>query len=247
MSRSFRRPFVVPPKQSLTFSYPFHYLLPATILTRRSGLVIYEKDLHLISYFECTHLYILSTQNRTQFGIHMSSSVTMIVTIENGRNRASNRMSINRLSGAPAHFSAFEPASLYEVVAEEEKSRHREEPLPDNFPGLELKDLGLPQAPQPGDPMDRLPTNEREILIRQVHHPTADMRYLQLYRYASRKEIIICCIPALSAIIAGILVPMMTVSSYIFRLVEWTVTILRWFLVSLRQPFKMSSCIPSPM
>ncbi|KAF2488594.1 ATP-binding cassette transporter ABC4 [Lophium mytilinum] len=59
--------------------------------------------------------------------------------------------------------------------------------------------------------MDLLPPNEKEILVRQVHHPTADVRYLQLYRYASRKEIIICWISVFAAIIAGILVPMMTV------------------------------------
>ena len=62
------------------------------------------------------------------------------------------------------------------------------------------------------DPLQQLPDHEREILERQIHVAEAPVNYITLYRYASRKDLVLITFGGISAIIGGALLPMFTVS-----------------------------------
>lgn len=61
------------------------------------------------------------------------------------------------------------------------------------------------------DPFKHLPEPEQEILRRQLDLPAVNVTYMTLYRYATRKDRIVLLIAGLSAVIAGALLPLMTV------------------------------------
>ena len=60
-----------------------------------------------------------------------------------------------------------------------------------------------------------LPPNEKEIVKRQLAIPSVTVTYKTLYRYATRNDLIIVAISAISAIAAGAVTPLMTVCSKI--------------------------------
>lgn len=62
------------------------------------------------------------------------------------------------------------------------------------------------------EPLKQLPSQEREVLERQLYVPEASVNYLSLYRYASRKDLAIIIFGCICAIIGGALLPMFTVS-----------------------------------
>lgn len=62
------------------------------------------------------------------------------------------------------------------------------------------------------EPLKQLPSQEREILERQLYVPEASVNYISLYRYASRKDLAIIIFGCICAIIGGALLPMFTVS-----------------------------------
>lgn len=57
-----------------------------------------------------------------------------------------------------------------------------------------------------------LPPHEREIVKRQLHIPSVTVTYKNLFRYATRNDLIIIYVSALCAIIGGAVTPLMTVS-----------------------------------
>ncbi|KAI0128530.1 P-loop containing nucleoside triphosphate hydrolase protein [Xylariales sp. AK1849] len=61
------------------------------------------------------------------------------------------------------------------------------------------------------DPFRNLPTNEAEILKRQVETPDIKVGVAILYRYASRNDILIIIVSAICAIAGGAALPLMTV------------------------------------
>ncbi|EZF95025.1 hypothetical protein H113_04572 [Trichophyton rubrum MR1459] len=60
-------------------------------------------------------------------------------------------------------------------------------------------------------PFKHLPQHERLILKRQVDLPATNVNYMALYRYAIRNDKIVLVLASVAAIIAGALMPMMTV------------------------------------
>lgn len=56
-----------------------------------------------------------------------------------------------------------------------------------------------------------LPPHEREIVKRQLHIPSVTVTYKNLFRYATRHDLIIIYVSALCAIIGGAVMPLMTV------------------------------------
>lgn len=61
------------------------------------------------------------------------------------------------------------------------------------------------------DPFAHLPENEQQILKRQLDIPPVKVGFFDLYRFATRNDLIIVSISALAAIIGGALMPLMTV------------------------------------
>ena len=62
------------------------------------------------------------------------------------------------------------------------------------------------------EPLKQLQSQEREILERQLYVPEASVNYISLYRYASRKDLVVIIFGCICAIIGGALLPMFTVS-----------------------------------
>jgi ATP-binding cassette subfamily B (MDR/TAP) protein 1 len=56
-----------------------------------------------------------------------------------------------------------------------------------------------------------LPEQEKEILKRQLDAPKVKISFFGLYRYASRLDLLVIAISALSAIVAGAAMPLFTV------------------------------------
>lgn len=63
------------------------------------------------------------------------------------------------------------------------------------------------------EPFKHLPAHEAEILKRQVFVPEVKVGYQTLYRYATTWDLIIVAISALCSIVAGAVLPLMTVKS----------------------------------
>lgn len=60
-----------------------------------------------------------------------------------------------------------------------------------------------------------LPPHEREIVKKQLHVPPVVVTYKDLFRYATRNDLIIIYVSALCAIIGGAVMPLMTVSFWV--------------------------------
>ena len=61
------------------------------------------------------------------------------------------------------------------------------------------------------DPFAHLPPHEREIVKKQLHVPEVTVTYVTLFRYATTVDLLIIAFSALACIIAGALLPLMTV------------------------------------
>ncbi|KAF2861862.1 putative multidrug resistance protein 1, 2 [Piedraia hortae CBS 480.64] len=61
------------------------------------------------------------------------------------------------------------------------------------------------------DPFQHLPAHEAEVLKRQVDAPTSKLGYKDLYRYATRNDILIMLLSTICAIAGGAAMPLMTV------------------------------------
>ena len=73
-------------------------------------------------------------------------------------------------------------------------------------------DSRLINAPEnDNDDLSRLPEHEQAIIKRQLEVPPVKVTFTSLYRYATKKDLIIIAISALCAIAAGAAVPLMTV------------------------------------
>lgn len=60
-----------------------------------------------------------------------------------------------------------------------------------------------------------LPPHEKAIIKKQLHVPSVSVNYKNLFRYATRNDLIIIYISALCAIAAGAAMPLMTVSFWV--------------------------------
>ncbi|KAG8157696.1 hypothetical protein KVR01_012358 [Diaporthe batatas] len=78
-------------------------------------------------------------------------------------------------------------------------------------PTVETKGGSTPQVVEVEDPFKHLPDHEKQILKRQLDVPAVKITYITLYRYATSKDKAILAVASVAAVIAGILVPMMTV------------------------------------
>lgn len=65
--------------------------------------------------------------------------------------------------------------------------------------------------PDVQDPLAHLPEHERSIIKRQVDLPDVKVGIKALYRYSTRNDLIIMAVSALCSIIAGAVMPLMTV------------------------------------
>jgi len=61
------------------------------------------------------------------------------------------------------------------------------------------------------DPLGHLPPEEAEIIRKQLDIPNVNLNYFSLFRYASRNDIIIIVISAITAVIGGAAMPLMTI------------------------------------
>jgi len=61
------------------------------------------------------------------------------------------------------------------------------------------------------DPLGHLPPEEAEIIRKQLDIPEVDLNYFSLFRFASRNDIIIIVISAITAVIGGAAMPLMTI------------------------------------
>jgi len=66
------------------------------------------------------------------------------------------------------------------------------------------------------DPFKHLPEHEKTILKLQTEVPEVKVNYLTLYRYATKMDIVILMVSAISAIAAGAAMPLMTVSTPLY-------------------------------
>lgn len=61
------------------------------------------------------------------------------------------------------------------------------------------------------DPLAHLPPNEQEIIRRQLEIPEVKLNYFTLFRYATKNDLILIFTAALASIIAGAVMPLMTI------------------------------------
>lgn len=63
----------------------------------------------------------------------------------------------------------------------------------------------------PEDPLEHLPPSEREIIRKQLEMPAVELGYFTLYRFATTNDLILIFSAALASIIAGAVLPLMTI------------------------------------
>lgn len=61
------------------------------------------------------------------------------------------------------------------------------------------------------DPLQHLPPNEKEIIKRQLDMPDVKLNYFSLYRFATTNDLIFIFTGCIASIIAGAVMPLMTV------------------------------------
>lgn len=61
------------------------------------------------------------------------------------------------------------------------------------------------------DALDHLPPNERVIIERQLVMPEVKLNYFTLFRFATRNDLVLIFTAALASIIAGAVMPLMTI------------------------------------
>ncbi|KAJ4390616.1 GTPase-activating protein [Gnomoniopsis smithogilvyi] len=103
-----------------------------------------------------------------------------------------------------------EPSQAPNQAPGQAASQARQDANPSQ-PKVETKGGSTPQDVEVEDPFKHLPDHEKQILKRQLDVPAVKITYITLYRYATSKDKAILAVASVAAIIAGILVPMMTV------------------------------------
>lgn len=61
------------------------------------------------------------------------------------------------------------------------------------------------------DPLGHLPPNERDIIRKQLEMPEVKLSYFTLFRFATTNDLILIAAAALASIIAGAVLPLMTI------------------------------------
>ncbi|KAK4543161.1 hypothetical protein LTR36_005939 [Oleoguttula mirabilis] len=118
--------------------------------------------------------------------------------------------------------SSNDGASRDEIdVADQEKAMLGQTPFPmqmsvEPAPPLHRLDSRPPQSQKGAeqkeqDPLAHLPEHEAAILRRQLEIPPVKLSYKDLYRYATRNDLIIMAVSGICAIIGGAVMPLMTI------------------------------------
>ncbi|KAI9837523.1 MAG: GTPase-activating protein [Sarea resinae] len=105
-------------------------------------------------------------------------------------------------------------SSSNNIVDEKEGTRGhtREMHRKEQSSGTEKMDSNIIKvAENGGDPLDGLPTHDKEVLAGQLEIPPVKVGYTTLFRYATRNDIIIIITSAILSIAAGVITPLMTV------------------------------------
>lgn len=104
--------------------------------------------------------------------------------------------------------------NLQEKPMADSSSDHSTSEHDANLNRLDSKIVKTRDAPLGDAAFAHLLEHEREILKRQLDIPNVKVSYKTLYRYATRWDLIITFVSAVSAIAGGAVLPLMTVSSY---------------------------------
>lgn len=122
------------------------------------------------------------------------------------------------------HSSNVEPEAV-ETVTDNEKTLPTQTSLPidqtqclEETASLKKLDSKVVKVENDDDPFRHLPEHERAILKRQTDVPEVNVSYITLYRYATKMDILILVVSAISAIAAGAAMPLMTVSTNLYTL-----------------------------
>jgi hypothetical protein len=99
------------------------------------------------------------------------------------------------------------PASSSHVAIDKEKHSH-----------------GVPVEEKAASPMAGLSEQEREIIQRQIDAPKVTVGYFALFRYANWAELAIMFVAVIASIVAGAVMPLMTVSFGCFLFRCWVAT-----------------------
>lgn len=105
------------------------------------------------------------------------------------------------------------------AMADAEKAALGQTPFPTQLPiepapPLHRLDSTKPKAQKEtsdNDPLAHLPEHEAAIIRRQLEIPPVKLSYRSLYRYATRNDILIMCLSATCSIVAGAVMPLMTI------------------------------------
>jgi len=117
--------------------------------------------------------------------------------------------------------SSQDTSSLEDVEKDQEQAQLGLAPLPVNNAAVQPHDAALvfkkldsnvKKKEDQEDPFAHLPEHERDILKKQLDVPDLKIGYLTLYRYATRWDIILLAVSAITGIAAGAAMPLMTVS-----------------------------------
>lgn len=107
------------------------------------------------------------------------------------------------------------PPPLEEAIVDQEKFAVQQAPLPvlvnEPVPLTKLDSKVAKPKEDQVDPLAHLPEHERAILKRQLDQPDAQPAFLKLYRYATTVDLVIIFVCAICSIVAGALLPLMTV------------------------------------
>ena len=105
-------------------------------------------------------------------------------------------------------------------LADQEKAQLGQTPFPVQLPvepvvPLRRLDSQLPKSEkdksEQEDPLAHLPEHERNVIKRQLEIPPVKLSYKDLYRYATRNDLLIMLVSSICAIAGGAVMPLMTI------------------------------------
>lgn len=128
----------------------------------------------------------------------------------------------SNLEKPPLHSTDAGDISKSDPMGEKQKqvlgsSRSSSEDTSQHTPQLEKLDSQVIKVGETTDDDDdeayaHLPPHEKAIVKKQLHVPSVTVTYRNLFRYATRNDLVIIYISALCAIVGGAIMPLMTVS-----------------------------------
>src|SRR5579862_3902229 len=98
--------------------------------------------------------------------------------------------------------------SLVEYLRKRDREASTNQPRDSDGASIEKLDSKVVEV-DGDDPLRHLPRREREIIKRQLEVPTVKVTFWNLFRYATKKDLLIIFISAICAIIGGAAQPLM--------------------------------------